>query len=252
MNIEKKQSLKVTLLLTLDIPDKNELYKKIETFRRKMHNEKSSGATVRKSVRLLSNEIEHEKRAGTQSARFLNSVENDHIKDNLDVYDNLADYTDFLSRLTKDDGDLDNIYESMRMKGLLGKKNTNGLTLLKKSNDIADDFNNSNFLYYSYKTKTGHKKFVKDISKLSLVLPKTTPVLNSVRNSLKPQSFSRVDAKSESTSIDMSGLNRLKQVEKLVIRRREALQTRGRTAIRAGRTGRKPFYETDVILQQTI
>ena len=54
------------------------------------------------------------------------------------IYDNLADYSEFLSRLTKDDDDLDVIYENLKNSGQLKQISDNkGLQLLKKNNDIA-------------------------------------------------------------------------------------------------------------------
>lgn len=85
-------------------------------------------------------------------------------KEQLEVYDNLAEYTDFLSRLTKDDEELDMIYDKMKQENRLKQiQNLKGLQLLKKSNDIAEEFNNANFLYAYVESEKGQKIFTQNL-----------------------------------------------------------------------------------------
>ena len=114
----------------LGIKSNNDLYNKISEFRKKVL-KKSDIKTIEEIIELpepTEKSILRQKNLRTKKKKNPNlkvASQAEEDEDSLSegearqirIYDNLADYSEFLSRLTKDDDDLDVIYEDLKKSG---------------------------------------------------------------------------------------------------------------------------------------
>ena len=99
---------------------------------------------IRKQERPFSKE--EEDLMQPSSALFEKKAPDKTLEQLSQLYDNLAVYADYLARLTAE-GLGDNVkYEDNKL--FTKTVNQAGLTLLKKSNDIKDEFNNASYCFY--------------------------------------------------------------------------------------------------------
>lgn len=84
--------------------------------------------------------------------KYMHSDETEELKQLIRLYDNLAVYSDYLMKLTQDQQGIPRSEhlkeEDDRMKKFIHKASGAGLTLIKKSNDIKDEFNEAAYFFY--------------------------------------------------------------------------------------------------------